>query len=128
MNLLNLAALGAPTIETVQTLGLIGGWYCHYISQPNLGYSLIGAAVRMAVSLGLQREPYDSHLTLDPTRTVYREYKRRIWWSLCCLETWGHETLGRASMDFFAPTITVAKPRLLDEVRFNMSHFICILC
>jgi hypothetical protein len=128
MNLLNLAALGAPTIETVQTLGLIGGWYCHYISQPNLGYSLIGAAVRMAVSLGLQREPYDSHLTLDPTRTAYREYKRRIWWSLCCLETWGHETLGRASMDFFAPTITVAKPRLLDEVRFNMSHFICILC
>ncbi|KAJ5965390.1 hypothetical protein N7481_012104 [Penicillium waksmanii] len=118
MNLLNLATLGAPTIETVQTLGLIGGWYCHYISQPNLGYSLIGAAVRMAVSLGLQREPYDSHLALDPTRTAYREYKRRIWWSLCCLETWGHETLGRASMDFFAPTITVAKPRLLDEGNF----------
>ncbi|KAJ5568984.1 hypothetical protein N7450_011470 [Penicillium hetheringtonii] len=98
MNLLNLRTLGSPTIEAVQTLGLIGGWYCHY-----------------TISLGLQREPYDSHLGIDPTRAAYQEYKRRIWWSLCCLETWGHETLGRASMDFFAPTITVARPRLLDE-------------
>lgn len=117
MNLLHLRTLGTPSIETIQTLGLIGGWYCHYISQPNLGYSLIGAAVRMAVSLGLQREPYNSHLALDPTRTAYWEYRRRIWWSLCCLETWGHETLGRASMNFFAPTITVARPRFLNEVR-----------
>lgn len=116
MNLLSLSVLGAPSIETAQTLGLIGGWYCHYTSQPNLAYSLTGAAVRMAVSLGLQREPFDSHLVLDPSRIAYREYKRRIWWSLCCLETWGHETLGRASMDFFAPSITVAKPRLIDEV------------
>ncbi|KAJ5116928.1 hypothetical protein N7456_001276 [Penicillium angulare] len=115
MNLLNLATLGEPTIETVQTLGLIGGWYCHYVSQPNLGYSLMGVALRMAVSLGLQREPYDSHLVVDPTRLAYLEYRRRIWWSLCCLDTWGHETLGRASMDFFAPTITVSKPRFPDE-------------
>ncbi|KAJ5585286.1 uncharacterized protein N7459_005086 [Penicillium hispanicum] len=115
MNLLNFAILGAPSIETVQTLGLIGGWYCHYVSQPNLGYSLIGVALRMAVSLGLQREPYDSHFVPDPTRAAYREYKRRVWWALCCLETWGHETLGRASMDLFAPTITVSQPRLLDE-------------
>ncbi|KAJ5222428.1 uncharacterized protein N7469_008668 [Penicillium citrinum] len=118
MNLLNLATLGSPAIETVQTLGLIGGWYCHYISQPNLGYSLMGGALRMAVSLGLQREPYDSHLVLDPSRTAHREHKRRIWWSLCCLETWGHETLGRVSMDLFGPAITVAKPRLFDEADY----------
>jgi hypothetical protein len=119
MNILNLAALGTPTTETVQTLGLIGGWYCHYISQPNLGYSLIGVALRMAVSLGLQREPYDGHLVLEPTRAAHLEYKRRVWWGLCCLETWGHETLGRTCMDLFAPTVTVSHPRLLDEVRLK---------
>lgn len=123
MNLLNLATLGTPTTETVQTLGLIGGWYCHYISQPNLGYSLIGVALRMAVSLGLQREPYDGHLMLEPARAAHQEHKRRVWWALCCLETWGHETLGRACMDFFAPTVTVSHPRLLDEVRLNCVPF-----
>ena len=132
MSLLSLSVLGDPCIETAQTLGLIGGWYCHYTSQPNLAYSLAGAAVRMAVSLGLQREPFDSHLVLDPSRIAYREYKRRIWWSLCCLETWGHETLGRASMDFFAPSITVAKPHLSDEVcvhsllAFSISAFLMV--
>ncbi|KAJ5775702.1 uncharacterized protein N7511_000713 [Penicillium nucicola] len=118
MNLLNLATLGTPTLEAVQTLGLIGGWYCHYTSQPNLGYSLMGVSLRMAVTLGIQREPYDGHLALDPVRAAYQEFKRRVWWSLCCLETWGHETLGRPCMDFFAPSITVSQPRLLDEENY----------
>jgi hypothetical protein len=116
MTLLNLAVLGTPTLEAVQTLGLIGGWYCHYISQPNLGYSLMGVSLRMAVTLGLQREPYDGHLVLNSVRAAHQEFKRRVWWALCCLETWGHETLGRPCMDFFAPSITISQPRLLDEV------------
>ncbi|OQD80356.1 hypothetical protein PENANT_c036G05533 [Penicillium antarcticum] len=118
MNLLNLATLGTPTMETVQTLGLIGGWYCHYTSQPNLGYSLMGVSLRMAVTLGIQREPFDGHLVLDPVKAAYHEFKRRVWWSLCCMETWGHETLGRPCMDFFAPSITVSQPRLLDEENY----------
>ncbi|KAF5014350.1 hypothetical protein F66182_14694, partial [Fusarium sp. NRRL 66182] len=62
MSFLNLKVLGNPSLEVVQTLGLMGGWYCHYISQPNMGYALMGASLRMAVTLGLQREPpFDSH-------------------------------------------------------------------
>ncbi|KAL2821844.1 fungal-specific transcription factor domain-containing protein [Aspergillus cavernicola] len=118
MSHLNLAWLGNPSLEVVQALGLIGGWYCHYISQPNLAYSLMGAAVRMAVSLGLQREPCDNSPAPNPMRSRSQEANRRTWWSLCCLETWGHETLGRPSMDFFAPSITVNLPRLLDKENY----------
>ena len=118
MSFLNFKTLGNPSLELVQTLGLMGGWYCHYISQPNLGYALMGASLRMAVTLGLQHEPpFDSHsIGVRPSGTGYQEFKRRIWWSLCCLEIWGHETLGRPSMDFFGPSITVKLPHLLDKV------------
>ncbi|OQE38015.1 hypothetical protein PENCOP_c009G08908 [Penicillium coprophilum] len=115
MQHLNLRSLGDPSLEVVQALGLMGGWYCHYISQPNLAYSLMGASLRMAVTLGLQREPSDIQSMLDPKKSGIQEFKRRVWWSLCCLETWGHETLGRPSMDYFGPSITVNLPSRLDK-------------
>ncbi|KAG0155351.1 hypothetical protein PDIDSM_926 [Penicillium digitatum] len=115
MDHLNIRSLGNPSLEVVQALGLMGGWYCHYTSQPNLAYSLMGASLRMAITLGLQREPSDIHSILDPKKSGIREFKRRIWWSLCCLETWGHETLGRPSMDYFGPSITVNLPSRLDK-------------
>ncbi|KAL4922793.1 fungal-specific transcription factor domain-containing protein [Aspergillus aurantiobrunneus] len=116
MSRLNLYSFGRPSLEVVQALGLIGGWYCHYISQPNLGYSLMGASLRMAVTLGLQREPcIPGHFSVEPTSLASQELRRRIWWSLSCLETWGHETLGRPNMDCFGPSITVNRPRVLDK-------------
>jgi hypothetical protein len=116
MSHLNLRSLGTPSLEVIQTLGLIGGWYCHYTNQPNLAYSLMGSSLRMAVTLGLQREPSDNHLAQNTTRSGSQEFKRRVWWSLCCLETWGNETLGRPSMDFFGPSVTVNLPSRLDKV------------
>ncbi|CRG88508.1 C6 transcription factor, putative [Talaromyces islandicus] len=68
MSHLNLSSLGNPSLEVLQALALIGGWYCHYISQPNLGNSLIGAGLRMAVTLGLHREPHKH--TSDPAWTA----------------------------------------------------------
>lgn len=118
MSRLSVYSLGSPSLEVVQALGLIGGWYCHYISQPNLGYSLMGASLRMAVTLGLQREPcIPNRFAVEPTTLVSQELRRRIWWSLTCLETWGHETLGRPNMDCFGPSITVNPPHVLDKVR-----------
>jgi Fungal specific transcription factor domain len=122
MGHLKLSSLGNPNLEVVQALGLIGGWYCHYISQPNLGYSLMGAALRMAITLGLHREPYN-HTVPDPALIVHQEHKRRIWWSLSCLEIWGHETLGRLSIDCFGPSTTVNIPRQLKKV--NPSLYFC---
>ncbi|CAK7236391.1 hypothetical protein SBRCBS47491_009620 [Sporothrix bragantina] len=113
MRCLNFCVLGNPSLEAIQTLGLMGGWYCHYISQPNLAYALMGAALRMAVTLGLQHEPPPNN-----RYPGYQEHKRRIWWSLCCLETWGQETLGRPSMDFFGAGITVKLPQMLDKENY----------
>ncbi|KAJ5100035.1 hypothetical protein N7532_007036 [Penicillium argentinense] len=49
---LGLTSLGSSHLETIKTLGLMGGLYLHYISQSNLAYSLMGAAQRMALAEG----------------------------------------------------------------------------
>lgn len=107
---LDLTALGYPHIETIQTLGLMGGHYLHYISQPNLAYSLMGAALRMATSLGLHKEfvnhdDKESNSDLD-TNNI----RRRVWWSLICMDTWGTETLGRPSLGRWSAGITAKLP------------------
>ncbi|KAL4994369.1 hypothetical protein BDV10DRAFT_177046 [Aspergillus recurvatus] len=115
MSRLNLGSLGNPSIEVVQTLGLMGGWYCHYTSQPNLAYSLMGASLRMALTLGLHRELCDGRPVHDPGQAAQEDFRRRVWWSLCCLEIWGQETLGRPGMNFFTASITANPPRLIDK-------------
>ncbi|KAL2814004.1 hypothetical protein BJX63DRAFT_442664 [Aspergillus granulosus] len=115
MSHLNLGSLGIPSIELVQTLGLMGGWYCHYTSQPNLAYSLMGTSLRMALTLGLHRELCDGRSVYGPSRASHEDFRRRVWWSLCCLETWGQETLGRPGMNYFTASITVNPPRLVDK-------------
>ncbi|KAE8313905.1 fungal-specific transcription factor domain-containing protein [Aspergillus transmontanensis] len=127
---LNLESLGSSHIETIQTLGLLGGQYLHYVSQPNLAYSLMGAALRMAAALGLHKEFSDNQEGSCKQNIYSTDLKRRVWWSLFCLDTWGCMTLGRPSMGRFGPTITVKLPQyrergnvldiipLLENVRF----------
>ncbi|KAJ5698068.1 hypothetical protein N7462_000073 [Penicillium macrosclerotiorum] len=112
---LSLSSLGSSHLETIQALGLIGGWYCHYISQPNLAYSLMGAAIRMAAGLGLHKEFADSHQIPSPSKLASMDLKRRVWWSLFCMDTWGGMTLGRPSMGRFGPNITVKPPNCRDK-------------
>ncbi|KAJ5625741.1 hypothetical protein N7510_002050 [Penicillium lagena] len=124
MSHLSLRSLGTSNLESIQALGLIGGWYCHYISQPNMAYSLMGAALRMAVSLGLHREhpnrrqPTNDSAraqTTDSNKASLTDLKRRIWWSLFCLDTWACVTLGRPSMGRSGPAITVKSPSGQDK-------------
>ncbi|RAL04265.1 putative C6 transcription factor [Aspergillus ibericus CBS 121593] len=127
---LTLESLGSPHVETIQTLGLMGGYYLHYTSQPNLAYSIMGAALRMAAALGLHKEVSDSQYANSRQKLSSIEQKRRVWWSLFCLDTWGGMTLGRPSMGRLGPTITVKLPHyretgnvldilpLLENVRF----------
>ncbi|KAJ5109600.1 hypothetical protein N7532_002245 [Penicillium argentinense] len=112
---LSLSSLGSSHIETIQALGLIGGWYCHYISQPNLAYSLMGAALRMAAGLGLHKEFAESRQTPSPSKFASMDLKRRVWWSLFVMDTWGGMTLGRPSMGRFGPNITVKPPNCRDK-------------
>nr|AOP12491.1 transcription factor ClrB-E [Penicillium oxalicum] len=112
---LSLSSLGSSHLETIQALGLIGGWYCHYIMQPNLAYSLMGAALRMAVGLGLHKEFAESRQIPSPSKLASMDLKRRVWWSLFCMDTWGGMTLGRPSMGRFGPNITVRPPNCRDK-------------
>ncbi|KAJ5658911.1 hypothetical protein N7507_005362 [Penicillium longicatenatum] len=115
---LSLSSLGSSHIETIQALGLIGGWYCHYISQPNLAYSVLGAALRMAATLGLHKEFSESRQTPGPAKLASMDLKRRVWWSLFVMDTWAGMTLGRPSMGRFGPYITVKPPNCRDKENF----------
>lgn len=109
MSHVNLASLGATNIETIQTLALTGGFYLHYINQPNLAHSVLGAALRMAASLGLYKD-----FTFTPERASTGpslELNRRVWWSIFCLDTWACMPLGRPPFGRMGQAVTVQLPR-----------------
>jgi len=109
---LGLDSFGAGHIEIVQALGILGGYYCHYVNRPNMANVLMGAALRMALAMGLHREP--TKQTQEPGEFqsfMMHETRRRVWWSLFCLDTWASLTLGRPSLGRWDPdTITVNLP------------------
>lgn len=88
---LGLESLGSGHMETLQALTLMGGMYLHYRNRPNLASALLGAAIRIACSLGLHREfqSDEAHLSIE------REVNRRTWWSIFVLDSWASTTLGR---------------------------------
>ncbi|KAJ6446581.1 C6 transcription factor [Purpureocillium lavendulum] len=52
-----LDSLGSGNMDSLQALCLLGGYYLHYRNSPNMAYSILGAAHRVAIALGLHREP-----------------------------------------------------------------------
>ncbi|BCS23200.1 putative C6 transcription factor [Aspergillus puulaauensis] len=127
---LDLESLASSHLETVQTLGILGGWYLHYVAQPNLAYSLMGAALRMAATMGLHREFADQPDPINKHKMASLDLKRKVWWTLFLMDCWGGVTLGRPTMGRFSPSITVKLPHhresgnvldilpLLENVRF----------
>ena len=104
---LSLDSLGSAHVETVQALALMGGYYLHYASQPNLAHSIMGAAFRMAITLGLHKEFSGSN---ERNHKMSADLRRRVWWSLFCLDTWAYMTLGRPSLGRCGPGITAKIP------------------
>ena len=110
--------LGSGNLESLQALCLLGGYYLHYVNSPNMAYAVLGAAHRMAIALGLHRESASSNADSQSKEASNRpcnivEQRRRIWWSLFCLDTWSGMTLGRptcgrwdsGTMDTELPTL-----------------------
>jgi len=116
---MNLASLGAGHLETVQALAILGGSYLHYLSKPNLASVIIGAALRMAVALGLHLEPAHISENISKEVRLLFETRRRTWWCLFCFDTWASATLGRPSLGRWDPRcITAGLPTALGpEVR-----------
>ena len=101
-NYLGLECLGSPHLETIQTLGLMSGLYLHYISQPNLAYSLMGAVQRMALAQGYYENLDSQKRTFDSKNCL--QIRRRVWWSLFCMDTWACGPLDRPGIDRHGPT------------------------
>lgn len=118
---LDLDSFGSGHIEALQALGLMGGYYLHYINRPNMANAVLGAALRMACALGLHRESAHStrenDLSTDQSdgSIPLSELRRRTWWSLFCLDTWASTTLGRPSLGRWGAAITIRPPKGVED-------------
>lgn len=62
------------SITAIQTLILLGSYYVYH-GRPNLSFSLVGATIKAAQSIGLHKScPQASHLD--------REERKRVWWTI----------------------------------------------
>jgi hypothetical protein len=115
---LSLESFGSGNLEVLQALAIMSGFYMHYLNRPNEAHSLMGGALRMATALGLHREfsersDLSRQLLLQgegDEEAISPEMRRRIWWSLFCLDSWASTTTGRPSLGRMGPSITVMKP------------------
>lgn len=108
---LSLESLGDVHLETVQTLALLAGHYLHFVSQPNLAYSLTGVAIRMATALGLHKDFSNRYGIAKQANSTSSALRQRIWWSLFIVDTWGCMTLGRPTFGRLGRAITVKLPK-----------------
>lgn len=92
---LSLESFGSGRLETLQALLLMGGQYLHFRNRPNMASAIIGACYRIASGLGLHlQSPKGSEGEIFPQE----EIKRRNWWTIYVLDTWGSVTLGRPTI------------------------------
>lgn len=107
---LSLESFGNGRLETLQTLVLMGGQYLHFRNRPNMASAIIGACYRIASGLGLHLRGsgyFQERINLQ------EEIKRRNWWTIYVLDTWGSMTLGRPSVSL---GILIDIPRnILDD-------------
>lgn len=117
---LTLESFGSGNLEVLQALAIMSGYYMHYLNRPNEAHSLMGGTLRMATALGLHREysePSKSNtgkqfhaMAPGEEDSIPPEMRRRIWWSLFCLDSWASTTTGRPSLGRMGPSITVLRP------------------
>ncbi|KIR37492.1 hypothetical protein I352_00809 [Cryptococcus deuterogattii MMRL2647] len=72
--------LDEPSTETIQTIICLN-LYLNNKNRVNAARSLLGTAIKMAISMGMSRIPDESAL-YDPAGVIEREIGRRLWWSL----------------------------------------------
>lgn len=121
---LTLESLGWGSLESLQALILMGGLYLHYRSRPNMASALMGASYRLACALGLH---YDDSEGPSDQPSLHMEVKRRTWWSIYVLDTWGTVTIGRPSVPF-SESIEAPRNIVDDQVCIVLIlHSYCVL-
>lgn len=110
---ISLESFGSSSLFMLQALGLLSGYYMHWLNRPNEANCLLGATIRMATALGLHREYHNGASELiagDPEPSA--DIRRRTWWSLFCLDVWASTSTGRPSLGRTGPGVTVNNPKV----------------
>jgi hypothetical protein len=119
---LDLETFGSGSLLTLQALGLLSGYYLHWLNRPNEASCLMGATLRMATALGLHREYSESQTrTPGPSREkdstdVPIDVRRRTWWGLFILDTWASTTTGRPSLGRWGAGVTTQSPQIPQQL------------
>ena len=115
---IDLETFGSSSIQVLQALGLLSGYYLHWLNRPNEANSLMGATLRMATALGLHREFDDRRPNSSAQSTSVEasvEIRRRTWWTLVYLDTLAGLTTGRPSLGRLGSGVTVRGPRIPEQ-------------
>ena len=120
---LDLETFGSGNLLVLQALGLMSGYYLHWLNRPNEANSLMGATLRMATALGLHKEYNDGqppgsagkHMSGQGAE-VPVEIRRRTWWTLVVLDTWASMTTGRPSLGRLGPGVTARSPKVPEQM------------
>lgn len=83
--------ISGATLSHVQALMLYSR-YLHITRNRNACWNIVGAAIRLAVAIGLHRN--GSHAKCSP---LERELRKRVWWTLHAFERIECSSLGRTS-------------------------------
>ncbi|KAF9889310.1 hypothetical protein FE257_007419 [Aspergillus nanangensis] len=125
---LDFQCVGSGNLYTVQALGLLGGYYLHYLNKPNTASAVMGAALRMATAIGLHRAQATDFRFQHSCKSA--QTRMHTWWSVFCLDTWAGVTLGRPSLGRWSPgtffiSIPTPLPRDYDSLSLHASHEFC---
>lgn len=131
---LDFELLGTGCVETLQALCLLGGLYLHYRNSPNMAYTIMGVAYRIAVGLGLHRQFAQPTAMSNARVMTWRpQIRRQIWWGLFCFDTWGSMTLGRPTLGRWdpetmsVPTATEAEMKDQFVLSLDSARAFCLI-
>lgn len=119
---LDLETFGSGNLLTLQALGLLSGYYLHWLNRPHEANCLMGATLRMATALGLHREYSESQQRVQgsgrdkDSSDVPIDVRRRTWWGLFILDTWASTTTGRPSLGRYGAGITTQSPQISQQL------------
>lgn len=104
---LSVQVLESGCMATVQAFLLMGN-YLQKNDRPNTGYNFVGIAHRMALGLGLHREPSDVRDDL------LQERRRQLFWVLFCFDCGFNITTGRPP-SMYEGFVDCRLPRNIDD-------------
>lgn len=119
---LDIETFGGGSLLTLQALGLLSGYYLHWLNRHNEANCLMGATLRMATALGLHREYNDSQPRASgvgrskDSSEIPIDVRRRTWWGLFILDTWASTTTGRPSLGRYGPGVTTQSPQIPQQL------------